>query len=130
MAVRARELQRVGRAGRRVGGRGGAPYQGEAVRDRMRRRALDVAMALFASGALAGLGAPLHGCTDGERGSAGEPPAASWGACQASDQAFIRRAMLALNGRRPWGQAEVNAYEDIIAGARAAYAAADGSSNK
>lgn len=95
----------------------------------MRRRPLDIAMALFASGVLGALGAPLHGCTDGEpqaEGGITEPPAPSWGACQASDQAFVRRAMLALNGRRPWGQAEVNAYEDIIAGARAA----DGTSIK
>jgi hypothetical protein len=40
----------------------------------------------------------------------------AWTACQASDQAWVRRAILALTGRKPWGQAEVNAYEDVARG--------------
>lgn len=40
--------------------------------------------------------------------------------CQASDQAFIRRSLFALDGRRALGQAEVNAAEDIIQGIRRA----------
>lgn len=38
-----------------------------------------------------------------------------WTNCQASDQAWVRRAMIALAGRRPRGQAEVNLYSDVIA---------------
>jgi len=41
---------------------------------------------------------------------------AAWSACQASEQAWVRRAFLALTGRRAWGQAEVNAYEDLARG--------------
>jgi hypothetical protein len=37
-----------------------------------------------------------------------------WAACQASDQAWVRRAILALQGRKSWGQGEVNAYEDEV----------------
>jgi hypothetical protein len=40
-------------------------------------------------------------------------------ACQASEQAFVRRAMLAVLGRRPWGQAEVDAVLAAIVGVRA-----------
>jgi hypothetical protein len=51
---------------------------------------------------------------DAPDGSA--PPAAH---CDAGDQAFVRRAMLELAGRRPWGQAEVDAVTDAIAEIRA-----------
>lgn len=47
-------------------------------------------------------------------------PAHAWQDCQASDQAWVRRAIFALNGRRPWGQAEVNAYEDAVKAIRKA----------
>jgi hypothetical protein len=40
-------------------------------------------------------------------------PGRSWEQCQGSDQAWVRRAILALTGRRSWSQAEVNAYEDV-----------------
>ncbi|MDC0749720.1 hypothetical protein [Polyangium mundeleinium] len=69
---------------------------------------------------------PGAGSSDGAGGDAGEdagpPPTPShvWTECQASDQAWVRRAILAVTGRRPWGQAEVNAYEDVIAGIRKA----------
>lgn len=53
-------------------------------------------------------------------GSGGAPPAHSWTECQASDQAWVRRAIFALEGRRPWGQAEVDAYEDLVAAVRKA----------
>jgi len=39
--------------------------------------------------------------------------------CAGSDQAFIRQAHLALLGRRPRSQAEVNVYADLMAGVRA-----------
>jgi hypothetical protein len=38
--------------------------------------------------------------------------------CQASDQAFIRRALLAVLGRHPAGQGEVDAYEPALAEAQ------------
>lgn len=45
-------------------------------------------------------------------------PVHAWTNCQASDQAWVRRAMIALAGRRAWGQAEVNLYTDLITGIR------------
>jgi hypothetical protein len=53
------------------------------------------------------------GGSAGASGAPGEDPLA-WATCQASDQAFVRRAMLAILGRRPLGQAEVNVYVDLI----------------
>jgi hypothetical protein len=46
-------------------------------------------------------------------------------ACQASDQAFVRRAMLAVLGRRPWGQAEVDAVAAAIDAVKAQEGADD-----
>jgi hypothetical protein len=43
-----------------------------------------------------------------------------WEDCQSSDQAWIRRAIVAIGGRRAWGQAEINAYEDVLKGVRGA----------
>jgi hypothetical protein len=60
-------------------------------------------------------GAALAGATPGCGGDSAPPDASKeWQNCQGSDQAFVRRAMWALNGRRPFGQAEVNVYEDAI----------------
>ena len=59
------------------------------------------------------------GSSSGGGGAPLEPPRA-WTECQASDQAWVRRAVLALDGRRTWGQAEVNALEDAIKALRAA----------
>ncbi|MFO0762527.1 MAG: hypothetical protein U0359_39170, partial [Byssovorax sp.] len=57
----------------------------------------------------------------GTGGTGGEmPPPHEWTECQASDQAFVRKAILAVSGRRPLGQAEVNAYVDAINGMRKA----------
>ncbi|APR85921.1 Hypothetical protein A7982_11270 [Minicystis rosea] len=55
-------------------------------------------------------------------GGGGPPitPAHTWAECQASDQAWVRRALFALEGRRAAGQAEVNALEDVITAIRAA----------
>src|SRR5262249_41112626 len=55
-------------------------------------------------------------------GNPDEPytPEHTWTECQASDQAFVRRAVLAVSGRRTLGQAEINAYEDAIKGVRKA----------
>ncbi|HLU65508.1 MAG TPA: hypothetical protein VKZ63_04505 [Kofleriaceae bacterium] len=39
--------------------------------------------------------------------------------CTGSDQAFVRQATLAILGRRPRSQAEVNVYADLMAGVRA-----------
>ncbi len=59
--------------------------------------------------------------TTGSGGTGGIPlPPHEWVECQASDQAFVRKAILAVGGRRAWGQAEINAYVDAIAGMRQA----------
>lgn len=55
----------------------------------------------------------------GTGGTAPIPPPHAWTECQASDQAWVRRAVLALNGRRTAGQAEVNALEDAVKALRA-----------
>ena len=59
-------------------------------------------------------------------GDAPFQPTHSWTDCLASDQSFVRRVLLGVNGRRTWGQAEVNAYEDAIHAIRAANIAAQG----
>ncbi|MSQ84907.1 MAG: hypothetical protein EXR77_18880 [Myxococcales bacterium] len=41
-----------------------------------------------------------------------------WQDCQASDQAWVRRALLAIGGRRPWGQGEVLVWTDAVAAIR------------
>ncbi len=43
-----------------------------------------------------------------------------WAECQAGDQAWVRRAITALTGRKPWGQAEVKALADTITAIRKA----------
>ncbi len=43
-----------------------------------------------------------------------------WQDCQGSDQAWVRRAIVAIAGRRPWGQGEVLAWTDAIAAVRRA----------
>ncbi len=52
-----------------------------------------------------------------EGGEGGAPPetTAAWYSCQSSDQAFVRRALLGVLGRRAYSQAEVNLYTDMIA---------------
>lgn len=47
------------------------------------------------------------------------PPAVAGYECQASDQTFVRRALLATLGRRPLGQGEVEAFATAMAAARA-----------
>jgi hypothetical protein len=47
-------------------------------------------------------------------GGAGGEPGAAWYACQGSEQAFVRRAILGVLGRRAYSQAEVNLYVDLI----------------
>lgn len=86
--------------------------------------------ALVAAAVGAGAGAcggtdtdPPDPNTTGTSSGVVDPPANPthvWTECQASDQAWVRRALLAVSGRRGWGQAEVNAYEDILKGVRAA----------
>jgi len=60
----------------------------------------------------------------GSGGEGGAPtphtPEHVWTECQASDQAWVRRAIVAVSGRKPWGQAEVNAYADAITAIRKA----------
>src|SRR4051812_17904035 len=53
-----------------------------------------------------------EGGEGGEAGSGNE--VAAWYSCQASDQAFVRRAILGVLGRRAYSQAEVNVYTQII----------------
>jgi len=60
-----------------------------------------------------GGGMPGAAGAGGEGGGAPEQPLA-WYQCQATDQAFVRRAVLGILGRHPYGQAEVNVYTDMI----------------
>ncbi|UQA60354.1 hypothetical protein [Polyangium aurulentum] len=62
----------------------------------------------------------------GDATSEPHTPEHVWTECQASDQAWVRRAILAIDGRKPWGQAEVNAYTDVIAAVRKADLEASG----
>ena len=58
------------------------------------------------------------GTVTGEAGAGGdgaEPEPQPFYACQASDQAFVRRAIQGVLGRRAYSQAEVNMYADLIA---------------
>lgn len=57
---------------------------------------------------VAALGATNPGCSPSE-----EPVPAP--ACDAGDRAFVRRALLALDGRRAWSQAEVDVWTQLIA---------------
>ena len=51
----------------------------------------------------------------GGEGGAPEPEPQAYYACQGTDQQFVRRAIQGVLGRRPYGQAEVNLYADLIA---------------
>ncbi|MFT3924620.1 MAG: hypothetical protein QM778_18920 [Myxococcales bacterium] len=51
---------------------------------------------------------------DGDGDGDGGTPETPWYACQSSDQAFVRNALMAVLGRRPYSQAEVQAYADLI----------------
>ena len=51
----------------------------------------------------------------GGEGGAPVPEPQLYYACQGSDQQFVRRAIQGVLGRRPYGQAEVNLYTDLIA---------------
>lgn len=73
----------------------------------MRSRSV-LGAALAISAVIAACAPWATGCSDGSSG-----PATS-ADCDASNQAFVRKAMLAVVGRRPWGQAEVDAYEDVL----------------
>lgn len=87
-----------------------------------------LALSLSAAAAAGGCGRPEASSTTGGHPTAGStgpfdpphPPEHVWTECQASDQAFVRRALLALNGRRALGQVEVNAWEDAIQAIRRA----------
>jgi hypothetical protein len=85
--------------------------------------------------ALALSGAALAGGCGGDKGtsSSGDTTSSSstgtsppyqpqhtWTECQASDQAWVRRALFALDGRRGRSQAEINAWEDAVKAIRAA----------
>jgi hypothetical protein len=66
------------------------------------------------SGADSG-GTGSGGTTTAEAGAGGAPePTQEYYACQSSDQQFVRRAIQGVLGRRPYGQAEVNLYTDLI----------------
>jgi hypothetical protein len=58
-------------------------------------------------------GAAGETAVGGEGGAPQPEPQAYW-ECQASDQAFVRRAIQGVLGRRPYSQAEVNLYTDLI----------------
>ena len=64
----------------------------------------------------AGVSSQPEGGESGEGGAAGGgTELTAWYSCQASDQAFVRRAILGVLGRRAYSQAEVNVYAQIIA---------------
>lgn len=94
------------------------------------------ALSLAAMVGACGGGAGETGTTSGDAtstttGTGGSPPiepAHVWTECQASDQAWVRRALLAIDGRRALGQAEVNAWEDAIKAIRAVDPEAQGAS--
>jgi hypothetical protein len=56
---------------------------------------------------------PMPGA--GGEGGAPQPEPQAYYACQGTDQQFVRRAIQGVLGRRPYGQAEVNLYTDLIA---------------
>ncbi len=58
---------------------------------------------------------PPVGGQGGEGGDGGEPEPRPFYACQGSDQAWVRRAIQGVLGRRAYSQAEVNLYTDLIA---------------
>ena len=59
---------------------------------------------------------PSEGGMGGEGGEGAEAPLPqAYYECQGSDQAFVRRAIQGVLGRRPYSQAEVNMYTDMIA---------------
>jgi hypothetical protein len=62
-------------------------------------------------------GTDTGGSSTGEAGGGGEPEPEPkpFYACQGSDQQFVRRAVQGVLGRRPYSQAEVNLYTDLIA---------------
>ena len=64
-------------------------------------------------GASVGLGGESGQAENGgDAGSGNEVPA--WYRCQSSDQAFVRRAILGVLGRRAYSQSEVDVYTQII----------------
>jgi len=67
----------------------------------------------------------LAACGAAGDDSAAPPPDAGvpFTECDGSDQAFVRQATLAVLGRRPRSQAEVNLHADVMAGVRALSAA-------
>lgn len=56
---------------------------------------------------------------DDDDGAPGDDAGPGYLACTGSDQAFVRQATLAVLGRRPRSQAEVDVYADLMAGVRA-----------
>ncbi|HEU5061424.1 MAG TPA: hypothetical protein VFU21_33090 [Kofleriaceae bacterium] len=65
------------------------------------------------------LGALLGAACSGDPKEAPPDAGPSFLECAGSDQAFVRQAHLALLGRRPRSQAEVNVYADLMAEVRA-----------
>jgi hypothetical protein len=59
-----------------------------------------------------GGGMPVGGAPDD--GGAGGAEPEPWYTCQGSERAFVRRAIMGVLGRRPYSQAEVNLYADLI----------------
>ncbi len=55
---------------------------------------------------------------DGPRRAPGPDAGVPFTECDGTDQAFVRQATLALLGRRPHSQAEVNVYADLMAAVR------------
>ena len=70
-------------------------------------------------GVLCGLVASLPACGGDDDATPTDDAGPTYLECTGTDQAFVRQAHLAVLGRRPRSQAEVNVYADLMAGVRA-----------
>lgn len=95
-------------AGAPDGGKSGGPSAGSGGSS-------GAAIAGAAGSGEGGDSTPGEGSQGGEGGEAGGgSELTAWYSCQSSDQAFVRRAILGVLGRRAFSQAEVNVYTQIM----------------
>ena len=79
-------------------------------------KSLVIALALAGFGTLGGCGGCGSDAVNYDAGVSGDAPVA-FTACGGAPDAFVRQTFLALDGRRPRSQAEVNVYTDLYAAA-------------
>jgi len=105
----------TGKAGSSSGKAGGSGKAGEAGKAGESSAAgTGGGPAAEAGGPGTGGGTPMGDAGAGGEAGAGEDTTVAWYQCQATDQEFVRRAILGILGRHPYGQAEVNVYTDMI----------------